>query len=148
MNILDDTFPTIYHAPQTKIVCQSYTPGKLIHQTTQNGVHKTVGFSSSAVSVLDFFFMLKRPLEPHCNNHLLVNVSSRHISSQRYAATILASLSLCISTVLYISLINRNCVLLYLYVYDCISDIYFCYIIVYLIYLCTFLYCISTLISC
>jgi len=29
------------------------------------------------------FFMLKRHLEPHCNDHLLVNVSSRHISSQK-----------------------------------------------------------------
>jgi hypothetical protein len=53
--------------------------------------------------------MLKRPLEPHCNNHILVNESGHHISS----ATILASLSLCIFIVLYISHINRNCVLLH-----------------------------------
>jgi hypothetical protein len=50
--------------PQTEIVCQSYAPGKLIHQTTQNGVHKTIGFSSSGVRVLDFIYD-KRPLEPH-----------------------------------------------------------------------------------
>jgi hypothetical protein len=56
MNLLDDTFPTSYRAPQTEIVCQSYAPGKLIHQTTQNGVHKTVGFSSSGVRVLDFLY--------------------------------------------------------------------------------------------
>jgi hypothetical protein len=56
MNLVDDTFPTIYHAPQTKIVCQSYTPKKLLHQTTQNGVHKTVDFSSFGVRVLDFIY--------------------------------------------------------------------------------------------
>jgi hypothetical protein len=56
MNLLFDTFPTSYRVPQTKIICQSYTPGKLIHQTTQNGVHKTVGFSSSGVRVLDFIY--------------------------------------------------------------------------------------------
>jgi hypothetical protein len=31
-------------------------PEKLIHQTTQNGVHKTVGFSYSGVRVLDFLY--------------------------------------------------------------------------------------------
>jgi hypothetical protein len=59
MNLLIDTFPTSYRAPQMKIVCQSYTPGKLIHQTTQNEVHKTVGFSSSGVRVLDFLYVKK-----------------------------------------------------------------------------------------
>jgi hypothetical protein len=56
MNILYDTFPTNYRAPQTEIVCQSYALGKLIHQTTQNGVNKIVGFSSSGVRVLDFTY--------------------------------------------------------------------------------------------
>jgi hypothetical protein len=56
MNLLDDTFPTSYCVPQTKIVCQSYAPRKLIHQTTQNEVHKTVGFSSFGVRVLDFLY--------------------------------------------------------------------------------------------
>jgi hypothetical protein len=54
MNLLKDTFPTSYRAPQTEIVFQSDAPEKLIHQTTQNEVHKTVGFSSSGVRVLDF----------------------------------------------------------------------------------------------
>ena len=56
MNLLDDTFPMIYRVPQTKIVCQSYAPEKLLHQTTQNGVHKTVGFSYSGGRVLDFIY--------------------------------------------------------------------------------------------
>ena len=56
MNLLEDTFPTHYHAPQTKIIWQSYALEKLIHQTTQNGVHKIVGFSSSGVRVLDFIY--------------------------------------------------------------------------------------------
>jgi hypothetical protein len=37
MNLLDDTFPTSYHTPKTKIVCKSYDPGKLMHQLTQTG---------------------------------------------------------------------------------------------------------------
>ena len=56
MNLLIDTFPMSYRAPQTEIVCQSYAPWKLIHQTTQNEVHKIVGFSSSKVMVLDFLY--------------------------------------------------------------------------------------------
>jgi hypothetical protein len=39
-----------------------------------------------------FPFIVKGPSEPHCNDPL-ANVSNRHISSQREAATILASLS-------------------------------------------------------
>jgi hypothetical protein len=31
MNLLDDTFPTGYHTPKTKIVCKSYDPGKLMY---------------------------------------------------------------------------------------------------------------------
>ena len=56
MNLLDDTFPTSYRAPQTEIVRQSYALRKLIHQTTQNKVHKTIGFSSSGVRVWDFIY--------------------------------------------------------------------------------------------
>ena len=56
INLLIDTFPTRYCAPQTEIVCQRYAPKKLIHQTTQNDVHKTVGFSSFGVRVLDFLY--------------------------------------------------------------------------------------------
>jgi hypothetical protein len=56
MNLIGYTFPTSYRVPQTGIVCQSYTPGKLIHQTTQNEVHKIVGFSSFGVRVLDFIY--------------------------------------------------------------------------------------------
>jgi hypothetical protein len=31
MNFLDDTFPTFYHTPKTKIICKSYDPGKLMY---------------------------------------------------------------------------------------------------------------------
>jgi hypothetical protein len=31
MNLLDDTFPTGYHAPKMEIVCKSYDPGKLMY---------------------------------------------------------------------------------------------------------------------
>ena len=43
---------------------KSYALRKLIHQTTQNRVHKTVGFSSSEVRILNFLYD-KRNLEPH-----------------------------------------------------------------------------------
>jgi hypothetical protein len=56
MNILNDTFPMSYRVPQTEVVCQSYTPGKLMHQTTQNEVNKTVGFSYLGVKVLDYIY--------------------------------------------------------------------------------------------
>jgi hypothetical protein len=59
INLLYDTFPTSYHAPQTNIVCQIYTPGKLIHQITQNEFHKIVGFLSFGVGVLDFLYVKK-----------------------------------------------------------------------------------------
>jgi hypothetical protein len=57
MNLFIDTFSTIYHVPQTDIVCQIYALGKFIHQTTQNEVHKTIGFSSFGVRVLDFIYV-------------------------------------------------------------------------------------------
>jgi len=56
MNILYDTFPKIHHAPRMEIICQSYAPRNLKHQTTKNGVHKTIDFSSSRVRVLDFIY--------------------------------------------------------------------------------------------
>jgi hypothetical protein len=34
----------------------SYAPENLIQQTTQNGVQKNVGFSSSDIRVLDFLY--------------------------------------------------------------------------------------------
>jgi hypothetical protein len=81
MNLLNDTFPMSYRVPQTEIVCQSYAPRKLIHQTTQDEVHKIVGLSSFGVRVLDFLYV-KNYLEPHCKHHLLANVSICHIFSQ------------------------------------------------------------------
>jgi hypothetical protein len=62
---------------------QKLRPREVDISTTPIGAHKPFGFSSSGVRVLDLLLMLKRPLEPHCNNHLLANVSSHHISSQR-----------------------------------------------------------------
>jgi hypothetical protein len=75
------------------------------------------------------FLYVKNALDPYCNNHNIFNVIIHHISSQILASTILVSLSLCISTVLDISLINRNCVLLYIcascYIYDICLLYYF-----------------------
>jgi hypothetical protein len=43
---------------------------------------KPFGFSSSGVRVLDFPYV-KMNLEPHSNNHLLVNEHSRHMPAPR-----------------------------------------------------------------
>jgi len=80
--LLDDTFPMSYRAPETEIVCQCYALEKLVHQTTQNGVHKTNRFSSSRVRVLHILYV-KKALKPHCNNHILANVIGHYISSHR-----------------------------------------------------------------
>ena len=37
--VLGYIFLTSYHTRQTEIVCQSYAPGKLMYQFTQNGAH-------------------------------------------------------------------------------------------------------------
>jgi hypothetical protein len=57
MNLLDDIFSIIYIVPETNIICQSYALEKLIHQITQNGVHKIVGFSSFRIMALDFVYV-------------------------------------------------------------------------------------------
>jgi hypothetical protein len=62
---------------------QKLRPWEVDVSTTPIGAHKPFGFSSSRGLGFWILLMLKRPLEPHCNNHLLANASSRHISSQR-----------------------------------------------------------------
>ena len=74
--LLGYTFPTMYRAPQMKIICKSYAPKKLTYQLPPSGPANLLDF-------LLLLLMLKRTLEPHCNNHLLANASSCHISSQR-----------------------------------------------------------------
>jgi hypothetical protein len=71
-----------YRAPQTKIVCKSYTPGKLTYQLPPSGPANLLDFHLPGLGFW-ILLMLKRPLEPHCNDHLLANASSHHISSQR-----------------------------------------------------------------
>jgi hypothetical protein len=78
--LLDDAFSTSYRTPETEIVCQCYAFKKLVHQTTQNVVHKTNRFSSSKVRVLHILYV-KKALKPHCNNHLLENVIGHYIPS-------------------------------------------------------------------
>jgi len=78
--LLDAVFSMSYRTPETEIVCQCYAFKKLVHQTTQNGVHKTNIFSSSKVRVLHILYV-KKALKPHCNNHLLENVIGHYIPS-------------------------------------------------------------------
>jgi hypothetical protein len=67
---------------------QKLRPREVDVLTYPNGAHMTFGASSprvrffGCIRFLAFIFIVKMPSEPHCN-HLLVNVSSRHISSQR-----------------------------------------------------------------
>jgi hypothetical protein len=59
---------------------QTLRPREVDVSTTPIGAYKPFGFSSFEVRVLDFIYV-KRPLEPHCNNHLLLNKCIHHISS-------------------------------------------------------------------
>jgi hypothetical protein len=145
INLLDGTFLMSYHAPQAEIVCQCYAPEKLIHQTTQNGVHKTIGFSSSRVTVLDFLYdkflgiLIVKSSSHECEypSHLFSEISCHHYSD---------SFTLYF-TVLYILHINRNCVLLYIFSFGYISNISFILLFLFQ-YLCIFMFYISALISC
>jgi hypothetical protein len=62
--------PTVYQEPQTKIICKSYTPGKLTYQLPPLG---PANFFSFHLSGLGFWILLilKIPLEPHCNDIVL-----------------------------------------------------------------------------
>ena len=80
-------FPQIYLS--NELLCapnedhmQNLHHGKLTYQLPPSGLAKILAFHLPG---LGFFIllMLKIPLEPHCNNHLLANVSSHHISSHR-----------------------------------------------------------------
>jgi hypothetical protein len=79
---LDYTFPMLYRVPQIDIVCKRYTPGKLTHQLPLSGPANLLDFHLLGLRFW-ILLMIKRPLEPHCNNHILSNVSIHHISSQR-----------------------------------------------------------------
>jgi hypothetical protein len=62
--------------------------------------------------------MLKRPLEPNCN-HIIMNACIHHISSQRYATTILESsfhyvFSFTISAFHYLIEIEYYCIFVFL----------------------------------
>ena len=72
-----------YHVPQTNIVGKCYALGKLTYQLPPSGPANLLAFHLPRLGFW-IFFMLKKPLEPHCNHHhLLVNERSHHISSQR-----------------------------------------------------------------
>jgi hypothetical protein len=61
---------------------QNLRPREVDVLTYPNRAHMTFGTSSPRVRFLEFLFIVKRTLEPHCNN-ILANASSHHISSQR-----------------------------------------------------------------
>jgi hypothetical protein len=61
---------------------QKLCPGKLTYQLPPSGPANLLDFHLQGLGFW-ILLMLKRPLEPHCNNHLLANASSHHISSQR-----------------------------------------------------------------
>jgi hypothetical protein len=59
---------------------QKLCPGKLTYQLPPSGPANLLDFHLPGLGFW-ILIMLKMPLEPHCNNHLLANESSRHISS-------------------------------------------------------------------
>jgi hypothetical protein len=67
---------------------QKLRPREVDVLTYPNGAHVNFGASSPRVrffgclGFLTLLFIVKSPLEPHCND-LLANEHSRHISSQR-----------------------------------------------------------------
>jgi hypothetical protein len=80
--LLDYTFLTMYQVPQTEIICKSYAPGKFMYQLPPSGPTNLLEFHLPRLGFW-ILLMLKRDLEPHCNDHVLLNESSFHISSQR-----------------------------------------------------------------
>jgi hypothetical protein len=114
----------MYRTLQTKIVYKSYALGNLMYQLPPSGPANLLDFHLMGLGFW-IFIMLKRPLEHHFkhHHHILSNERSCHISSQRQVATILVISFTLYFTVLYISLIHRNCVLLYICASFCISDI-------------------------
>jgi hypothetical protein len=79
---LEYIFLTMYRAPQTEIVCKSYTPGKLTYQLPPSGPANLLSFHLPGLGFW-ILLMLKSPLKHHCNNYLLMDASIHHISSQR-----------------------------------------------------------------
>jgi hypothetical protein len=61
---------------------QKLCPREVDVQLPPSGPANLLAFHLSGLGFW-ILLMLKIPLEPHCNNHLLANASSRHISSQR-----------------------------------------------------------------
>jgi hypothetical protein len=80
--LLGYTFAMMYRVPQTEIICKSYAPENLTYQLPPSRPTNLLAFHLPG---LGFWILikLKRPLESHCDNHLLANSSSLHISSQR-----------------------------------------------------------------
>ena len=70
MNLLDDTFPMSYRAPQTEIVCQSYTSRSWYTKLPKTRSTKLLAFHLPGLGFW-ILFMIKISLVPHCNNHLL-----------------------------------------------------------------------------
>ena len=97
-----EIFKTRYCDSQTKIICQSYDPRKLVVQLTPMGP-KIVGTSSPRVRVSHFSFVIKKPLS------LIVTQFRRHITITSLLIDKLPSLELVYSILQqfeYLLLIN------------------------------------------
>ena len=92
--VLGQVFLMSYHRHQTKIVCQSYDPGKLMYQFTQNEAHNVafhlLGLGFGMGRVLHCFSTINRPLslivtqfkivQRHVAAHLFSEISYHHPS--------------------------------------------------------------------
>jgi hypothetical protein len=107
MNLLDDTFPTSYRAPQTRSYAKVTPPEVDTPNYPKRGPQNCWLFIFQGLGFW-IFFMIKRPLEPHCKiiflrmrvaTHLFSEISCHH-SSESFT---LYFYSLCT-----FSLINRK----------------------------------------
>jgi hypothetical protein len=124
----------VYRVPQTEIVCKIYAPGKLTYQLPPLGPTDLLAFHLPRLGFW-ILLMLKRNLEPHCNNpssceceypsHLFLEISCHHYSD----SFTLYFYSLCT----FISLIEimHYCISLFLeiFMYISLQYLYFHFIL-------------------
>jgi hypothetical protein len=78
----DRYFQRAIEFPKRRSYAKCYALGKLTYQLPPLGPTNLLDFHLPGLGFW-ILLMLKIPLEPHCNNHLLTDASSCHISSQR-----------------------------------------------------------------
>jgi hypothetical protein len=63
-----------------KIICKIYALGKLVYQLPPSELANLLDFHLPGLGFW-ILLMLKRPLDPHCSDHILSNERRHHVSS-------------------------------------------------------------------